>query len=106
MSPWKYSWNRIRSRQCGSVWKRSTSPLIGRRPLYGAVGRYHTDPEWQNLLEFHEYFNGEDGAALGASHQTGWTGLVAALIAGGGALPRRSPARRPAGAGGAPRRPS
>ena len=78
----------------------------GRRPLYGAVARYHTDPEWQNLLEFHEYFNGEDGAALGASHQTGWTGLVAALIAGGGALPRRSPARRPAGAGGAPRRPS
>ena len=78
----------------------------GRRPLYGAVARYHTDPEWQNLLEFHEYFNGEDGAALGASHQTGWTGLVAALIAGGGVLPRRSPARRPAGAGGAPRRPS
>jgi hypothetical protein len=53
----------------------------GRRPEYGAVERYHTDPEWQGLLEFHEYFNGDDGAALGASHQTGWTGLVAALLA-------------------------
>jgi hypothetical protein len=53
----------------------------GRRPVYGAVERYHTDPEWQGLLPFHEYFNGEDGAGLGASHQTGWTGLVAALIA-------------------------
>ncbi|HVG97674.1 MAG TPA: glucosidase, partial [Chloroflexota bacterium] len=54
----------------------------GRRPVYGAVGRYHTDPEWQGLLQFHEYFHGDDGAGLGASHQTGWTGLVAALIAG------------------------
>jgi hypothetical protein len=57
----------------------------GRRPVYGAVARYHTDPEWQGLLQFHEYFHGDDGAGLGASHQTGWTGLVAALIADGSA---------------------
>ena len=78
----------------------------GRRPLYGAVQRYHTDPEWQGLLEFHEYFNGEDGAALGASHQTGWTGLVAALIAGRGQVQGSAPAssERAVQAGGQGRR--
>ena len=49
------------------------------------------DPEWQDLLEFHEYFHGDDGAGLGASHQTGWTGLVAALIADGGRPPGPPP---------------
>ena len=78
----------------------------GRRPLYGAVERYHTDPEWQGLLEFHEYFNGDDGAALGASHQTGWTGLVAALIAGRGQAQGSAPAssERAVQAGGQGRR--
>jgi hypothetical protein len=52
----------------------------GRRPLYGGIERYHTHPDWRDLLVFPEYFSGDDGAGLGAMHQTGWTGLVADLI--------------------------
>jgi hypothetical protein len=52
----------------------------GSRPIYGGVDRFQHDPHWRDLLLFHEYFNGDDGAGLGASHQTGWTGLVANLI--------------------------
>jgi hypothetical protein len=42
--------------------------------------KFHTDPEWHQMIPFHEYFHGDTGAGLGASHQTGWTGLVADLI--------------------------
>jgi hypothetical protein len=70
----------------------------GRRPVYGAIARFHDDPEWQGLLQFHEYFHGDDGAGLGASHQTGWTGLVAALIAGREAA--RDPSRAAVAAAG------
>ena len=52
----------------------------GRRPVYGASEKFQHDPHWRDLLLFHEYFNGDDGSGLGASHQTGWTGLVAKLI--------------------------
>jgi hypothetical protein len=52
----------------------------GRRPVYGDIEKFQTDPRWRDHLLFHEYFNGESGAGLGASHQTGWTGLVAKLI--------------------------
>jgi hypothetical protein len=52
----------------------------GRRPCFGAVERMQTDLAWKDNLLFHEYFHGDDGAGLGASHQTGWTGLVADLI--------------------------
>ena len=52
----------------------------GRRPCYGGSEKFQTDPHWRNYLLFHEYFNGDDGAGLGASHQTGWTALVANLI--------------------------
>ncbi|HAG82958.1 MAG TPA: glucosidase, partial [Cyanobacteria bacterium UBA12227] len=52
----------------------------GRRPLYGGIEMFQTDPNWQNLILFHEYFHGDNGAGIGASHQTGWTGLVAKLI--------------------------
>ena len=52
----------------------------GRRPVFGAIERFQTDPAWRDDLLFHEYFNGDDGAGVGASHQTGWTGLVANLI--------------------------
>jgi hypothetical protein len=52
----------------------------GRRPCFGATTRFATDPHWRDLVQFHEYFNGDDGAGLGASHQTGWTGLVARLV--------------------------
>jgi len=58
----------------------------GRRPVYGSIARFATDPDWRDLLQFHEYFHGDTGAGLGASHQTGWTGLVAHLICRGGVL--------------------
>jgi hypothetical protein len=52
----------------------------GRRPAVGGVEKFQIDPNWQDLIPFHEYFHGDNGAGLGASHQTGWTGLVAGLI--------------------------
>ena len=52
----------------------------GRRPCHGDEARYASDPHWKDLVLFHEYFDGETGLGLGASHQTGWTGLVASLI--------------------------
>jgi len=48
----------------------------GRRPLYGGSEKFQTDPYWRDLILFYEYFNGDNGAGIGASHQTGWTGLV------------------------------
>jgi hypothetical protein len=52
----------------------------GRRPCFGGVERMQTDPAWKDNLTFSEYFHGDNGAGLGAAHQTGWTGLVADLI--------------------------
>jgi Glycosyl hydrolase family 63 C-terminal domain len=52
----------------------------GRRPVYGGTEKFQTDPHWRDHILFHEYFHGDNGAGLGASHQTGWTGLVAGLI--------------------------
>ena len=52
----------------------------GRRPVYGGTEMFQQDPHWKDLLLYFEYFNGDDGAGLGASHQTGWTGLVAKLL--------------------------
>jgi len=52
----------------------------GRRPVFGGNERFQQDPNWCDYLPFHEYFHGDTGAGLGASHQTGWTGLVAKLI--------------------------
>jgi len=52
----------------------------GRRPVYGARRKFQEDPYWRDLILFHEYFDGDTGEGLGASHQTGWTGLVASLI--------------------------
>ncbi len=52
----------------------------GRRPVHGDQQRFQNDPHWRDHLLFHEYFHGDDGSGLGASHQTGWTGLVASLI--------------------------
>jgi len=60
----------------------------GRRPVHGTAERFHTDPAWHELIPFHEYFHGDTGAGLGASHQTGWTGLVIDLLL-------RPPGRRP-----------
>ncbi len=52
----------------------------GTRPVYGGTERFQDDPHWRDLVLFYEYFHGDNGAGLGASHQTGWTGLVAPLI--------------------------
>ena len=52
----------------------------GRRPVLGERAALQDDPHWRDLIPFHEYFHGETGAGLGASHQTGWTGLVAKLL--------------------------
>jgi hypothetical protein len=49
----------------------------GRRPVYGGTRKFQQDPHWRDLLLFYEYFHGDNGAGLGASHQTGWTGIVA-----------------------------
>ena len=52
----------------------------GRRPVYGGTEKFQSDPHWRDLILFYEYFHGDNGAGLGASHQTGWTGLVAKMI--------------------------
>jgi hypothetical protein len=52
----------------------------GQRPVYGGTEKFQADPHWRDLILFYEYFHGDSGAGLGASHQTGWTGLVAKLI--------------------------
>jgi len=59
----------------------STQPTVGpMRPIYGGARMFQEDPHWQNHVLFFEYFHGDNGAGLGASHQTGWTGLIAKLI--------------------------
>jgi hypothetical protein len=60
----------------------------GRRPAHGDVERFATDPHWRDLVLFHEYFHGDTGRGLGASHQTGWTALVAKLLQQSGEGPR------------------
>jgi hypothetical protein len=52
----------------------------GQRPVYGGMAKFQEDPNWRDYILFHEYFHGDNGAGLGASHQTGWTGAVAKLI--------------------------
>jgi len=52
----------------------------GNRPVYGGMTKFQNDPHWRDHLLFHEYFHGDNGAGLGASHQTGWTGLIASVI--------------------------
>jgi hypothetical protein len=65
------------SRRLSSIFLRGDDD---RRPVFGNVDRFQHDPHWRDLVLFHEYFNGDDGSAVGASHQTGWTGLVAKLL--------------------------
>ena len=59
------------------IFLRDTS---GRRPVHGGAEKFQTDPHWRDLILFYEYFHGDTGVGLGASHQTGWTGLVAKLL--------------------------
>jgi hypothetical protein len=64
-------------RRLASIFRRGPD---GRRPVFGATEKFQTDPNWRDLIPFHEYFNGDTGAGVGASHQTGWTALVAKLL--------------------------
>ena len=52
----------------------------GKRPVHGGTAKFQDDPHWRDLVLFYEYFHGDNGAGLGASHQTGWTGLVALML--------------------------
>jgi hypothetical protein len=52
----------------------------GRRPVFGANEKFHSDPHWRDYVTFYEYFHGDTGAGVGASHQTGWTALVTKMI--------------------------
>ena len=52
----------------------------GRRPVYGGTQKFQEDPHWRDYLSFYEYFHGDNGAGLGASHQTGWTGIIASIM--------------------------
>ena len=51
-----------------------------RRAVFGGAEKFQADPNWRDLVPFHEYFHGDNGSGIGASHQTGWTGLVAKLL--------------------------
>jgi hypothetical protein len=65
------------SRRLTRIFLRSAD---GNRPVYGGLAKFQNDPHWRDYIHFHEYFHGDNGAGIGASHQTGWTGLVAKLI--------------------------
>jgi len=65
------------SRRLTRIFLRGTD---GRRPVYGGTEKFQRDPHWRDLILFYEYFHGDDGAGIGAAHQTGWTGLVAKLL--------------------------
>ncbi|WP_428356367.1 hypothetical protein [Methyloprofundus sp.] len=60
-----------------SLFRRDES---GRRPVFGNNEKLQTDPHFKDYLLFHEYFHGDNGRGVGASHQTGWTGLIAKLL--------------------------
>jgi hypothetical protein len=62
------------SRRLSAIFLKDKS---GRRPVYGSIQKFQEDPEWRDYIQFHEYFHGDTGAGIGASHQTGWTGTIA-----------------------------
>jgi hypothetical protein len=68
----------------GELSRRMTNIFLqdanGRRPVFGNQEKFQTDPHWRDLVLFHEYFHGDSGAGVGASHQTGWTGVITKLM--------------------------
>jgi hypothetical protein len=62
------------TRRLSSIFLRDPS---GKRPVYGGTRKFQEDPHWRDHLLFYEFFHGDNGAGLGASHQTGWTGIIA-----------------------------
>jgi hypothetical protein len=73
----------------GELSRRMTNIFLrdeeGRRPVFGPLEKFQMDPHWRDLILFHEYFDGDSGSGVGASHQTGWTGLVTKLMQQNGA---------------------
>ena len=65
------------SRRLASIFLRDSS---GKRPVYGGAKKFQEDPHWRDYILFYEYFHGDNGAGLGASHQTGWTGVIARAL--------------------------
>ena len=65
------------TRRLTAIFMRDAS---GRRPVYGGTEKFQSDPHWKDYILFFEYFHGDNGAGIGASHQTGWTGCIAPLI--------------------------
>jgi len=65
------------SRRLVSTFQRDSQ---GRRPVYGTTEKFQSDPNWRDYVPFYEYFHGDTGAGVGASHQTGWTALVTKMI--------------------------
>ena len=65
------------ARRLGNIFLRGKD---GRRPVYGGCEKFQNDPHWRDYLQFYEYFHGDNGAGLGANHQTGWTGTIARVL--------------------------
>jgi hypothetical protein len=65
------------ARRLSSIFLRDAN---GMRPVYGGTKKFQEDPHWKDYILFHEYFHGDNGAGLGASHQTGWTGIIARIF--------------------------
>lgn len=65
------------TRRLANIFLRGTD---GRRPVSGGSAKFQVDPHWRDLILFYEYFHGDNGAGLGASHQTGWSGIVARAL--------------------------
>jgi hypothetical protein len=63
-----------------------TRDSSGRRPVFGGTEKFQTDPHWRENILFYEYSHGDNGAGIGASHQTGWTGCIARIIQANGAF--------------------
>jgi len=85
----------------GELSRRLTSIFLkdgqGQRPVYQGLETFETDPHWRDLILFHEYFHGDSGRGLGASHQTGWTGLVTKLLQQSGESGKRKQREVPSG---------
>jgi hypothetical protein len=64
-------------RRLSSIFLRDAN---GNRPVYGGTRKFQEDPHWRDYILYYEYFHGDNGAGLGASHQTGWTGLIARVL--------------------------
>jgi hypothetical protein len=79
------------SRRLSSIFLRNDK---GERPVYQGNDKFQTDPHWNDLIQFHEYFHGDSGRGVGASHQTGWTGLVAKLLQQSGESEKRKQRER------------